>query len=101
VERTFGWLMCYRRLARDYERTTANAEAMIYWATVIIMTRRLTRYENGQPPIEPWAGERPRPSEQPALSTGSKHLPRVDQVAEDKKPRVCRSSRGADPSHVK
>jgi transposase len=72
VERTFGWLMRYRRLARDYERTTANAEAMIYWATVIIMTRRLARYENGQPPISRWGGERPRPTEQAALSTGSK-----------------------------
>jgi hypothetical protein len=72
IERTFGWLMRYRRLARDYERTTANAEAMIYWATVIIMTRRLARYENDQPPIERWGGERPRPNEQAALSTGSK-----------------------------
>jgi transposase len=71
VERTFGWLMRYRRLARDYERTTANSEAMIYWATVIIMTRRLARYENGQSPVERWGGERPRPSEQAALSTGS------------------------------
>jgi transposase len=71
VERTFGWLMRYRRLARDYERTTANAEAMIYWATIIIMTRRLARYENGQPAIKRWGAERPRPSEQPALSTGS------------------------------
>jgi hypothetical protein len=72
VERTFGWLMRYRRLARDYERTTANAEAMIYWATVLIMTRRLARYENGQPPIKRWGGERPRPTQQAALSTGSK-----------------------------
>jgi transposase len=71
VERTFGWLMCYRRLARDYERTTANSEAMIYWATVIIMTRRLVRYETSQPPIDRWGGERPRPSQQAALSTGS------------------------------
>src|SRR6516165_4837971 len=59
VERTFGWLMRYRRLARDYERTTANSEAMIYWATVIIMTRRLAHYENGQPPASRWGGERP------------------------------------------
>jgi len=29
--------MRYRRLVRDYERTTANSEAMIYWATVIIL----------------------------------------------------------------
>jgi transposase len=71
VERTFGWLMRYRRLARDYERTTASAEAMIYWATVITMTRRLARYENSQPPIKRWGGERPRPDQQAALSTGS------------------------------
>jgi hypothetical protein len=71
VERTFGWLMRYRRLARDYERTTANSEAMIYWATVIIMTRRLARYGNGQPPAQRWGGERDRPTGQPALSAGS------------------------------
>ena len=71
VERTFGWLMRYRRLARDYERTTANSEAMIYWATILIMTRRLARYDNGQPPIKRWGGDRPRPNGQPALSTGS------------------------------
>jgi transposase len=66
VERTFGWLMRYRRLARDYERTTANSEAMIYWATVLIMTRRLARYENGQPPSRRWGGDRtlPDPPEQ-------------------------------------
>jgi transposase len=75
VERTFGWLMRYRRLARDYERTTASSEAMIYWATVIIMTRRLARYDNSQPPIQRWGGERPRPTEQTALSTGSKRRP--------------------------
>jgi transposase len=71
VERTFGWLMRYRRLARDCERTTANSEAMIYWATVIIMTRRLARYENGQSPAERWGSARPRPPQQAALSTGS------------------------------
>jgi transposase len=65
VERTFGWLMRYRRLARDYERRTGNHEAMIYWATVLIMTRRLTRYETGQPPIRRWGGER-KPPGQPA-----------------------------------
>ena len=42
--------MRYRRRARDYERTTANSGAMIYLATVIIMTRCLARYDNGQPP---------------------------------------------------
>jgi transposase len=37
-ERTFGWLMRYRRLVRDYERRTEHHEAMVYWATVMIMT---------------------------------------------------------------
>ncbi len=59
VERTFGWLMRYRRLARDYERTIEHHEAMVYWATVFIMTKRRTRYESGQPlpaPERPPAG---------------------------------------------
>jgi transposase len=29
VERTFGWLGCYRRHSKDYERNTASSEAMI------------------------------------------------------------------------
>jgi transposase len=61
VERTFGWLMRYRRLARDYERRTDHHEAMIYWATVLIMTKRLTRYQTGQPPPPRWGGERKPP----------------------------------------
>jgi transposase len=72
VERTFGWLMRYRRLARDYERTIAHHEAMIYWATVFIMTKRLTRYETRQPQPARWGGERSRPAQKAALSTGSK-----------------------------
>ena len=71
VERTFGWLMRYRRLARDYERTIAHHEAMVYWATVFIMTKRLTRYETGQLQPARWGGERSRPVQQAALSTGS------------------------------
>jgi transposase len=79
IERTFGWLMRYRRLVRDYERTTANAEAMIYRATVIIMTRRLTRYETGARPEPRWGGKRARPAQpeqamqttRTPLSTGS------------------------------
>ena len=66
IERTFGWLMRYRRLVRDYERRTDHAEAMIYWATVIIMTRRLARYQIGQPPRQRWGAERKRPG-QPEL----------------------------------
>jgi transposase len=63
IERTFGWLMRWRRLARDYERTTANSEAMIYWATVFIMTRRLTRYETGMPAQPRWGGQRNQPGQ--------------------------------------
>ena len=58
VERTFGWLMRWRRLVRDYEHRTENHEAMVYWATVFIMTRRLARYENHHPPIKRWGGDR-------------------------------------------
>src|SRR5260370_39781896 len=61
VERTFGWLMRYRRLARDYERTIAHHEAMVYWATVVIMTKRLARYETRQPQPPRCGGERSRP----------------------------------------
>ena len=63
IERTFGWLMRYRRLARDYERRTDHAEAMIYWATVIIMTRRLARFETGTPAEPRWGAERARPGQ--------------------------------------
>jgi len=41
VERTFGWLTRCRRLARDYERTTAHAEAMIQFAMIRLMAARL------------------------------------------------------------
>jgi transposase len=70
IERTFRWLMRYRRLACDYERTTTNSEAMIYWATIIIMTRRLARYEKGRPPEPRWGGDRkpPDPPKQAAAA---------------------------------
>lgn len=64
VERTFGWLMRYRRLCRDYERRPEHHEAMVYWATVMIMTRRLTRIENPNlPQPQPrWGQPRPKPT---------------------------------------
>ena len=43
VERTFAWLTAHRRLARDYERNPAISEAMIRWAAINTMTRRLAR----------------------------------------------------------
>ena len=41
VERTFGWLSNYRRLARDYEFRTDNSEALILIAATRLMLRRL------------------------------------------------------------
>ncbi|WP_420899364.1 IS5 family transposase [Micromonospora chalcea] len=46
VERTLAWLTACRRLARDYERHPAVSEALIRWAAIAGMTRRITR---GQP----------------------------------------------------
>ena len=39
VERTFGWLGRYRRLARDYEHTVSSSESMVYIAS----TRRMLK----------------------------------------------------------
>jgi transposase len=43
IERTFGWLMQARRLARDYETKTASSEAMILVQASRIMLRTLAR----------------------------------------------------------
>jgi transposase len=43
VERTFAWLTAHRRLARDYERHPATSEAMIRWAAINTITRRIAR----------------------------------------------------------
>lgn len=52
VERTFGWLTRCRRLARDYERKTAHAEAMIKFAMIRLMAARLAG-EELLPPTSP------------------------------------------------
>ena len=41
VERTFGWLNRYRRLSKDYERTTQSSEAFVKVAMIHLMVRRL------------------------------------------------------------
>jgi transposase len=64
VERTFGWLMRHRRLVRDYERLPEHHEAMVLWATVMIMTRQLVRHTTGSPPPR-WGGARTTPAPQP------------------------------------
>ncbi|MFI6360653.1 IS5 family transposase [Streptomyces sp. NPDC050743] len=43
VERTLAWLVNSRRLARDYEYLPAAHEAMVKWAMVRIMIRRVAR----------------------------------------------------------
>jgi transposase len=43
VERTSAWLTAHRRLARDDERDPAISEAMIRWAAITTITRRLAR----------------------------------------------------------
>jgi hypothetical protein len=42
VERTFGWLMLHRRLVRDFETRPERSRAIIHWAMIDNMTRRLT-----------------------------------------------------------
>ena len=50
VERTFAWITKCRRLGHDYERLIATSEAMVKWAMVGLMTRRLA--PSGR---RPWA----------------------------------------------
>ncbi len=42
-ERTLGWLMHHRRLARDYETHPHRSAAMIHIAAIDLMSRRLTQ----------------------------------------------------------
>jgi transposase len=43
VERTLAWITRHRRTVRDYERLPAHHETYIYWAMIMVMTRRLAR----------------------------------------------------------
>ena len=40
VERTFGWMICWRRLGRDYERRIDVSTAMIHVAMGGVLIRR-------------------------------------------------------------
>lgn len=53
VERTLAWITRHRRTVRDYERLPAHHETYVYWAMIIVMTRRLARQPPG--PAQPRA----------------------------------------------
>lgn len=52
VERTFAWIVKCRRLDHDYERLPQTSEAMIKWAMIGLMVRRL----EPTPGRKPWQG---------------------------------------------
>ena len=54
VERTFSWLLRWRRLVRDYERLPATHEAFVKWAMVGLMLNRLAP----PPGPKPWAAKK-------------------------------------------
>jgi putative transposase len=45
VERTFSWINRCRRTVRDYERLPQHHAAMVQWAMIIVMARRLARHQ--------------------------------------------------------
>jgi transposase len=48
VERTLAWITRSRRTVRDYERLPEHHETMIYWAMIIVMSRRLARHNQSR-----------------------------------------------------
>ncbi|MGC5023047.1 IS5 family transposase [Micromonospora sp. DT47] len=46
VERTFSWINRCRRTVRDYERLPDHHAAMVQWAMIIVMSRRLARHQH-------------------------------------------------------
>jgi transposase len=46
VERTFAWLNCNRRLAKDFEATVASSEVLLYLASVQLLAQWLARSAN-------------------------------------------------------
>lgn len=55
VERTFSWINRCRRTVRDYERRSDHHAAMVQWAMVIIMSRRLARHRTAKAASPPTA----------------------------------------------
>ena len=54
VERTFSWLLRWRRLVRDYERLTETHEAFVKWAMIGLMLNRLAP----PPGPKPWPNQK-------------------------------------------
>ena len=46
IERTLGWLIRYRRLARDYEGLPSSSEALIQIASLRLFLTRLTPFSS-------------------------------------------------------
>jgi putative transposase len=62
VERTFGWLNRYRRLAKDYERLPESSEAMVHVAMIRLMLARLAHtYQMGRQQQSGQAGKATSP----------------------------------------
>ena len=57
VERTIGWLMLHRRLARDYETTPESSQAMINLAMIDNTTKRIT--SENTPTWHDWPADAP------------------------------------------
>jgi transposase len=51
VERTLAWITRRRRCARDYERLPSHHAAMVQWAAILQMTRRLARLPHPRPTL--------------------------------------------------
>lgn len=49
IEWILGWIVRCRRLDHDYERVPAHSEAMIKWAMIGLMTRRLASARGRRP----------------------------------------------------
>lgn len=49
VEGSLSWITQARRHTRDYERLVQHSEALITWAAITLMTRRITQEKNPSP----------------------------------------------------
>lgn len=81
VERTLGWLMNHRRLARDYGARPHRSEAMIHLAVINVMPRRLTAESTPT-----WRGHEPCSTQQSGMKQQDETRPSlhrsIDLLAE-------------------